>query len=203
LRRVGGWFRASASLMNPPCVERGASHRHLARVLIFLVLCSNRRAVPAIRAGTKTISPLTQRLGGQHGEEEKGKGSGEEGREKDKAPEEEVGSRSFTVFDFTLTSMTASQTGDCRTASAILPLLTAPAPDDRGRRRDRGSSITAFQPARAGRAPGGRVGLSVGRRFCRGLAPPVSRRRPWCALRAERLRTDVWRSYLDGTEENP
>src|SRR5262249_56598234 len=96
-------------------------------------------------------SPLTQRLGGQYGEEEKDEDGGEEGREKDKAQEEEVGSRLVTVFGFTLTSKTASQTGGCRTASAMLPLLTAPAPDDRGRRRDRGSSTTAFRPARGGR----------------------------------------------------
>ena len=64
----------------------------------------------AIRAGTDTTSPLTQWLGGQHGEEEKveDEGSGKKGREEDKAPEEEVGSRHFTVFDVALISMAAS-----------------------------------------------------------------------------------------------
>jgi hypothetical protein len=49
-------------------------------------------------------------LGGQHGEEEKVEDevSGKKGREENKASEEEVGSRLFTVFDFALTSMTAS-----------------------------------------------------------------------------------------------
>ncbi len=55
-------------------------------------------------------SPLTQWLGGQHGEEEKVQDevSGKKGREEDKAPEEEVGSRHFTVFDFAMMSMAAS-----------------------------------------------------------------------------------------------
>jgi hypothetical protein len=61
--------------------------------------------VSAIRAGTEATSPLTQWLGGQHGEEEKSEeGSGEEDG---KAPEEEVGSRHFKVLD-SLMSMTAS-----------------------------------------------------------------------------------------------
>jgi hypothetical protein len=66
--------------------------------------------VLAIRAGAVTISPLTHQLGGQHGEEEKVEDevSGKEGREEDKAPEEEVGSRHFTVFDFALMSRAAS-----------------------------------------------------------------------------------------------
>ena len=57
----------------------------------------------AIRAGTDTTSPLTQWLGGQHGEEEKVEDevSGKKGREEDQAPEEEVSYRYFTVFDFT------------------------------------------------------------------------------------------------------
>ncbi len=57
----------------------------------------------AIRAGTDTTSPLTHGLGGQHGEEEKVQDevSGKKGREEDKAPEEEVSYRYFTVFDFT------------------------------------------------------------------------------------------------------
>ena len=64
----------------------------------------------AIRAGAVKTSPLTQWLGGQHGEEEKVQDevSGKEGREEDEAPEEEVGSRHFSVFDFILRSMTAS-----------------------------------------------------------------------------------------------
>ena len=57
-----------------------------------------RSAVLAIRAGTEATSPLTQWLGGQYGEEEKSKVGGEE--EDGKAPEEEVGSRHFSVFDF-------------------------------------------------------------------------------------------------------
>jgi hypothetical protein len=66
--------------------------------------------VLAIRAGTETTSPLTQWLGGQHGEEEKVQDevSGKEGREEDEAQEEEVGSRHFTVFGFALMPMTAS-----------------------------------------------------------------------------------------------
>jgi hypothetical protein len=60
-----------------------------------------RSAVLAIRAGTEATSPLTQWLGGQHGEEEKDESSGEEGCEEDQArPQEEVGSRHFSVFDF-------------------------------------------------------------------------------------------------------
>ena len=54
----------------------------------------------AIRAGTDTTSPLTQWLGGQHGEEEKSEGGGEKGREE--APEEEVAtapSRSSASLD--------------------------------------------------------------------------------------------------------
>jgi hypothetical protein len=41
-------------------------------------------------------------LGGQHGEEAKdeGESSGEKGREEDQAPEEEVSTRCFPVFDF-------------------------------------------------------------------------------------------------------
>jgi hypothetical protein len=41
-------------------------------------------------------------LGGQHGEEAKdeGESGGEEGRKEDQAPEEEVSTRRFTVFDF-------------------------------------------------------------------------------------------------------
>ena len=42
----------------------------------------------AITAGTIHHHSL---IGGQHGEEEKVKGSGKEGREEDHAPEEEVG----------------------------------------------------------------------------------------------------------------
>jgi hypothetical protein len=78
--------------------------------LIFLPLCSNPNAVLAIPAGAEATSPLTQWLGGQHGEEEKVEDevSGKEGRKEDKAPEEEVGSRHFTVFGFALMSMTAS-----------------------------------------------------------------------------------------------
>jgi hypothetical protein len=59
--------------------------------------------VLAIRAGTVKTSPLTQWLGGQHGEEEKveDEGSGKEGREEDQAPEEEVSNRYFTGFDIT------------------------------------------------------------------------------------------------------
>ncbi len=64
----------------------------------------------AIRAGTDTDIATHSWLGGQHGEEEKVEDevSGEKGREEDKAPEEEVGSRHFTVFDFALMSMAAS-----------------------------------------------------------------------------------------------
>jgi len=52
--------------------------------------------------GHWTISPLTHWLGGQHGEEAKDEDevSGEKGREEDQAPEEEVSTRCFTVFDF-------------------------------------------------------------------------------------------------------
>jgi hypothetical protein len=39
-------------------------------------------------------------LGGQHGEEAKESSGSEEGREKDQAPEEEVTTRRFSVFDF-------------------------------------------------------------------------------------------------------
>ncbi len=64
----------------------------------------------AIRADTVTTSPLTHGLGGQHGEEEKVEDEGgEKGRrEEEVAPEEEVDSRYFTVFDFALMSMAAS-----------------------------------------------------------------------------------------------
>jgi hypothetical protein len=58
--------------------------------------------VLAIRAGTVTTSPLTHWLGGQHGEEAKDEGSGEEDGEEDQAPEEEVGTappRSSTSLD--------------------------------------------------------------------------------------------------------
>ena len=85
---------------NPRFIERGS--------LIFVQLCSNGRGAIAIPAVAVAKSPLTQRLGGQHGEEEKGKGGGEEGRKEDEAPEEEVGSRHFTVFDIALMSVTAS-----------------------------------------------------------------------------------------------
>jgi hypothetical protein len=51
-------------------------------------------------------SPLTQWLGGQHGEEEKSEGSGEKGREE--APEEEVANRSFHGLRLRSMSMTAS-----------------------------------------------------------------------------------------------
>lgn len=40
------------------------------------------------------------RLGGQHGEEAKDEGSGEKGRKEDQAPEEEVTTRCYPVFDF-------------------------------------------------------------------------------------------------------
>ena len=61
----------------------------------------------AIRARTYYIATHSW-LGGQHGEEEKSKGGGEEGRKEDEAPEEEVGSRHFTVFDISLMSTAAS-----------------------------------------------------------------------------------------------
>jgi hypothetical protein len=85
---------------NPPFIERGS--------LIFVQLCSNGRGVTAIPAVAVAKSPLTQRLGGQHGEEEKSKGGGEEGRKEDEAPEEEVGSRHFKVSDIALMLVTAS-----------------------------------------------------------------------------------------------
>jgi hypothetical protein len=66
--------------------------------------------VLAIRAGTGSDIATHSWLGGQHGEEEKVEDevSGEKGRKEDKAPEEEVGSRHFTVVDFAMTSMIAS-----------------------------------------------------------------------------------------------
>ena len=90
------------------CVKRAQSTLQEACPLIFLSHCSIRIEASAIRADAEAISPLTQRLGEQHGEEEKGKGGGKEGREEDEAPEEEVGSRHFTVFDIALMSLTAS-----------------------------------------------------------------------------------------------
>ena len=56
----------------------------------------------AIRAGTVPTSPSHQWLGGQHGEEAKDEDevSGEKGRKEDQAPEEEVSTRCFSVFDF-------------------------------------------------------------------------------------------------------
>jgi hypothetical protein len=59
----------------------------------------------AITAGTIHHHSL---IGGQHGEEEKGKGSGKEGREEDHAPEEEVGETLLTVS-------TSEEVDDCLT----------------------------------------------------------------------------------------
>src|SRR5436309_1650467 len=58
--------------------------------LIFSLLCSNRNAVLAIRAGAGKSSPSHSRLGGQYGEEAKDEDevSGKERREEDEAPEE-------------------------------------------------------------------------------------------------------------------
>src|SRR5215475_7382767 len=72
-----------------------------AKTLVFLPRCSNSVVVFAIPAGTGRYRH-SLRLGGQHGEEAKdeGESSGEKGREEDQAPEEEVTTRCFPVFDF-------------------------------------------------------------------------------------------------------
>jgi len=67
--------------------------------------------VLAIRAGAEATSPLTQWLGEQHGEEEKSEGGSEE--DEGKAPEEEVGSRHFTVFGFLDVDDRVTRTGGC------------------------------------------------------------------------------------------
>jgi hypothetical protein len=59
----------------------------------------------AITAGTIHHHSL---IGGQHGEEEKVKGSGKEGREEDHAPEEEVGETLLMVA-------TSDEVDDCLT----------------------------------------------------------------------------------------
>ena len=59
----------------------------------------------AITAGTIHHHSL---IGGQHGEEEKVKGSGKEGREEDHAPEEEVGETLLMVS-------TSDEVDDCLT----------------------------------------------------------------------------------------
>jgi hypothetical protein len=87
-----------------------------------------------------------QWLGGQYGEEAKdeGEGGGEKGREEDQAPEEEVTERRSYSLRLRTTSVTASNgPADVGVMSASLLHLDTPAPvDDRGRRRDRGSSLT-------------------------------------------------------------
>jgi hypothetical protein len=78
-----------------------ASMLHSAKMLVFLSRCSNPEAVLAIlRALSRRRHSL--RLGGQHGEEAKDEDevSGEKGRAEDQAPEEEVSTRCFSVFDF-------------------------------------------------------------------------------------------------------
>ena len=73
----------------------GTNMPDAAKTLVFLSRCSNPNAVFAIPAGTDDIATHS-RLGGQHGEEAKDEGGGKEsGREKNQAPEEEVGSRPF------------------------------------------------------------------------------------------------------------
>jgi hypothetical protein len=82
------------------CVTARLLVRHRAKTLVFLPRCSNPNAVRAIPAGTGRYRH-SLRLGGQHGEEAKEDGEGsEKGREKDKAPEEEVSARRASVFDF-------------------------------------------------------------------------------------------------------
>jgi hypothetical protein len=74
---------------------------HPPKTLVFLSRCSNPNAVLAIlRALSRLRHSL--RLGGQHGEEAKDEDevSGEKGRKEDQAPEEEVSTRCFSVFDF-------------------------------------------------------------------------------------------------------
>jgi hypothetical protein len=87
-----------------------------------------------------------QWLGGQYGEEAKdeGEGGGEKGREEDQAPEEEVTERRSYSLRLRTTSVTASNgPADVEVTSASLLHLDTPAlVDDRGRRRDRGSSLT-------------------------------------------------------------
>ena len=80
-------------------VDARANTARNAKTLVFLSHCSNPNEVLAIlRALSRLRHSL--RLGGQHGEEAKDEGSGEEGRKEDQAPEEEVGARCFPVFDF-------------------------------------------------------------------------------------------------------
>jgi len=82
-------------------VDGHASMPHRPKTLVFLSRCSNPNAVLAIlRALSRLRHSL--RLGGQHGEEAKDEDevSGEKGRKEDQAPEEEVSTRCFSVFDF-------------------------------------------------------------------------------------------------------
>jgi hypothetical protein len=82
-------------------VDAHANVAHPPKTLVFLSRCSNPNAVLAIlRALSRLRHSL--RLGGQHGEEAKDEDevSGEKGRKEDQAPEEEVSTRCFSVFDF-------------------------------------------------------------------------------------------------------
>ena len=82
-------------------VDARANMLYYAKTLVFLSRCSNRNEVLAIlRALSRLRHSL--RLGGQHGEEAKDEDEvgGEKGRKEDQAPEEEVSTRCFSVFDF-------------------------------------------------------------------------------------------------------
>lgn len=124
-----------------------------------------------------------QWLGGQHGEEAKdeGEGGGEKGREEDQAPEEEVTERRSYSLRLRTTSVTASNgPADVEVMSASLLHPDTPAPvDDRGRRRDRGSSLAPTFANSEGQGEE-RVDGSTPRRAGRPamVLSPDSRRRP-------------------------
>jgi hypothetical protein len=86
-------------------IKSAPVHPSLVEKLFFSSRCSIRIDVFAIPADTQPKLPLTQWLGGQHGEEAKDEGSEEGDEEED--PQEEV-VRCFTIFDLALMSMIAS-----------------------------------------------------------------------------------------------
>jgi hypothetical protein len=87
-------------------IKSAPVHPSLVEKLFFSSRCSIRIDVFAIPADTQPKLPLTQWLGGQHGEEAKDEGSEEGDEEED--PQEEVVRCYFTIFDLALMSMIAS-----------------------------------------------------------------------------------------------
>ena len=86
-------------------------------------------------------------IGGQHGEEEKGKGSGKEGREEGQAPEEEVGETLLTVSTSDEVELPDMGRRESRSGERSRDCIRPRRPGPRMRASARGSSLPGLRSA--------------------------------------------------------